>query len=230
VAAFGAAVLAGGRPAHADNEELRSVRDDSSVTHGMAEFGVGLLTLPAAEVCQASCTRGDTSFAVTAWPMFRRGNFAAGAGVTLGLTSSTDAPRNDPPDIPRDHTRRYFTVEVTGRYYVPITDALDAWVGVTSGLVVVNDIFESQKGLTEQARIGPRGIEILTEGYTLGAGAGLGSRIAENWLLGGGVRVADWFLPKTPARDPISDEASLRGVVTTLEISLTLAYRSTLVF
>jgi hypothetical protein len=211
------------------------IREEPAGTRGMAEFGVGFLTLPGAEVCASDrpntpCGRGDASFALSAWPLFRRGNFAAGAGLTLGLTSSTDEPRNDPPDVPRDHSRRYFSVEITGRYYIPITDSLEGWVGIRSGLGVVNDTFQSQQGLTDQALVGARGITILTQGYTVGAGAGIGAPIAQNWLVGGRVGFANWFLPGTPATDPFGDTASLKGVVTTVEFGVTLAYRSRLIF
>jgi hypothetical protein len=148
----------------------------------------------------------------------------------LGLTSSSDAPRNDPLNVPRDHWRRYFTVEVTGRYYVALTPTLDGWVGVMTGLAVVNDTFQPQAGLTEQALIGPRGLVLLTEGGTLGAGVGVTHAASENWLIGGSLRASEWFLPTTPARDPLGDEASLKGIVTTIELGVTLAYRSRLVF
>jgi hypothetical protein len=150
--------------------------------------------------------------------------------LTLGLTSSTDAPRNDPPDVPRDHVRRYFNVEITGRYYIPITGVLEGWVGIRTGLGVVNDTFQSQQGLTDQALVGARGITILTQGGTLGLGAGLDAPVAQNWLVGGRVGIADWFLPGRPATDPFGDTASLRGVVTTVEFGVTLAYRSRLIF
>lgn len=207
--------------------------DEDPVTRGQAEFGVGLLALPGAEVCgerKLGCTSGDASVVVSGWPMFRRGNFAIGAGVMLGLTSSSDAPRNDPPDIPRDHWRRYFTVEVTARYYVPLTPNLDGWVGVMTGLGVVNDTFQPQAGLTEQALVGPRALVIMTEGGTLGAGIGVAHALSENWLIGGSLRASEWFLPTTPARDPVGDEASLTGLVTTVELGVNLAYRSRLVF
>jgi hypothetical protein len=222
--------LAGASP----NDSEPYLRDDEkTVTRGQAEFGTGLLTLPGAEVCvnlKAGCTKGDNSIIVTAWPLFRRGNIAIGAGVLLGLTSSSDAPRNDPPDIPRSHWRRYYSVEAAARYYVPLTETLDGWVGLTTGLGVVSDTFQAQKGLTDLALVGPRGLVIMTEGGTLGLGIGLQHAFSENWLLGGALRASEWFLPSTPAKDPLGDEASLKGVVTMLDLGITLAYRSRLVF
>jgi hypothetical protein len=227
-------VIAWPSVASADGDSVRPLpEEEETVTRGQAEFGVGLLTLPGAEVCverKVGCTQGDASITVSGWPMFRRGRFAVGAGVMLGLTSSSDAPRNDPPDVPRDHWRRYFSVEVAGRYYVPLTPTLDGWGGITTGLGVVSDTFQPQKGLTDQALVGPRGLVILTEGFTLGAGVGISHELSENWLIGGSLRASLWFLPTTPARDPLGDEASLKGVVTTLDLGVSLAYRSRLVF
>jgi hypothetical protein len=207
--------------------------EDARVTKGQIELGVGFFTLPRARVCIASfagCSKGDSSLALSAWPMFRRGPFAVGAGVMMGITSSTDAPKNDPPDLPRDHYRRYLSIELTGRYYIPLSERMEGWGGITAGLGVVNDTFQSQKGLTDKAVIGARGVTLLTEGFTLGVGVGVSYAMSENFLLGGGLRVSNWFLPNTPAIDPLGDRASLTGNVATVDLALTLAYRSRLVF
>ena len=235
VPAVGLAILA--RAASAFGTPSDSVRptddEEETVTRGQAEFGIGLLTLPTAEVCierALGCSKGDYSVAVTAMPLFRRGSFAIGAGVMLGLTSSSDAPRNDPPDTPRDHWRRYFTGEVTGRYYVPLTSVLDGWAGVSTGLVVVSDTFQSQNGLTDQALVGPRGLIILTEGFALGVGVGITHALSDNWLFGGSLKASAWALPTTPAKDPVGDSASLTGLVATFQLGVSFAYRSRLVF
>lgn len=208
-------------------------RDESKFTHGIAELGVGVFMLPGAALCverSAGCSRGDASLALSAWPMFRRGPFAIGAGIMLGVITAADAPRNDPPTVPRDHTRTYYSVEITGRYYVPFSRTLDGWVGVFSGLGVVNDTFQSQRGLSERALVGPRGVTLLTEGLTVGVGTGIAYAVAEKWRIGGSVRLSNWFLPTTPERDPLGDEASLRGRVTTIEVGINVGYRSRLVF
>ncbi len=214
-------------------DELRAERDEAKVTHGMAEFGVGYLTLPGAQVCierQAGCGKGDSSLALSAWPMFRRGNFAAGAGAMLGVTSSTDAPHNDPPDVPRDHSRRYLSIEITGRYFLPIQKHLEGFVGLTTGLIVVNDLFQVQKGLSDYAMVGPRSAVLVTEGFTIGAAAGLHYAIAEQWVIGAWGRYSNWFLPETPLRGPFGDEASLKGRISAIDVTLTAAFRSRLVF
>jgi hypothetical protein len=219
--------------ARAEQDVSTPIRDESRITHGMAEVGVGLLTLPGAEVCIAEglgCSKGDTSLALSGWPLFRRGHFAAGAGVMVGLTSSSNVAPQSQPDIPRDHTRRYFSIEATGRYYIPFNERFEGWAGITTGLGVVNDTFQSQNGITDQFVVGPRGVTLLTEGYTIGVGVGVAYAIADNWRFGGGLRVSNWFLPGTPIRDPLGDEASLKGRITTVDLGITLAYRSRLVF
>jgi tRNA A-37 threonylcarbamoyl transferase component Bud32 len=209
-------------------------RDDTGQTYGMAEVGLGLLTLPTAQVCieraEAGCSRGDRSLLLSGWPIFRRDQLALGAGVGFGLSPSADAPQSTEVSIPRDHHRSYFTLEVTARYYVPLNAGLDGWLGLTTGLVVVNDTFRPLEGRTEQALVGPRGVTLLTEGGTLGIAGGMTAMLSPSLLVGGHVRGSNWFLPQEPATNALGDEASLQGNVLALELSVTLAYRSRLVF
>ena len=218
----------------AEPDGMRAARDESSVTLGMAEFGVGLFTLPGASACPepqtATCSPGDNNLSLSGWPLIRRGNFAVGAGAMIGINASTDVPPNDPPDVPREHARRFLSLEATARYYLPLGERVEGWVGITTGLGVLNDIYQTKKGLTEFARVGPRSAVLLTEGFTLGLGAGLGYEIGEHWIVGGGARVSNWFLPSTPLRGPFGDEASLKGRVLALDLSATVAFRSRLVF
>jgi hypothetical protein len=216
----------------AEPDGMRAVRDESSVTHGQAEFGVGLLTLPGAEVCTRpeSCSRGDNNVALSGWPILRRGSFAIGAGAMIGINTSADVPANDPPDVPREHARRYLSIEFVARYYLPLGERVDGWVGLTTGLGVVNDIYQTKKGLSDFARVGPRAAVLLTEGFTLGFGAGAGYKFSDNWIVGGGARLSNWFLPTTPLKSPLGDEASLKGHVLAVDMTFTVAFRSRLVF
>lgn len=197
---------------------------------GMAEVGLGWIVLPGAEVCvertQAGCSRGDSSLELEAWQLFRvSGAFAVGAGLTLGLTPTTDAPREDPPGIQRDHTRRYLTIEGIVRYYPYVDDALEAWLGVTGGLVVVSDRFESQEGRQEVELVGPQGVTIRTEGYTVGLAIGGAYVFDPHWSLGASLRYGSWFLPSEPERDPLGDEASLVGQNSVFGLGVSIAYR-----
>lgn len=197
---------------------------------GMAEVGLGWLVLPAAQVCVerdiAGCTRGDSSLELDAWQLFRGDRrFAVGAGMTLGLTPTTDAPRQDPPGTNRDHSRGYFTFEGMLRYYPVVNPPFEAWAGLTGGLVVVSDRFESNEGRDDKALVGPRGVTIRTEGYTVGLALGGAYSFATSWSLGATLRYGSWFLPGEPARDPLGDEASLTGQNDVLSLVLAVGYR-----
>ncbi len=198
--------------------------------NGMVEAGLGWLVLPGAEVCVepsiAGCSRGDSSLELDAWQLFRANKkFAAGAGIVLALTPTTDAPREDPPGVTRDHTRRYFSVEGTLRYYYLNGVSFEGWIGLIGGLVVVSDRFESTQGATDKALVGPRGVTIRTEGYTVGLATGLSYLLSVNWSLGATLRYGSWFLPSNPAKDPFGDEASLRGQNNVLSLGVVLGYR-----
>jgi opacity protein-like surface antigen len=197
---------------------------------GIAEFGVGWLTLPGAEVCversQAGCEKGDTSFELEAWQLYRADlDFAFGAGATLGLITTTDAPRSDPEGIERDHGRNYFTVEMIARYYPFVGRTLEAWVGLTGGLVVVSDTFESREHMTDKALVGPRGLTIRTEGYTVGVAIGAAYALAAQWTVGATLRYGNWFLPQEPEHNVLGDEASLAGRNAMFAFGLSVAYR-----
>jgi hypothetical protein len=194
---------------------------------GMAEVGLGWIVLPGAEVCgDAGCSRGDSALMLEAWQLFRVGGvFAVGAGVTVGLIPTTDAPREEPEGVERDHTRRYFTVEGTVRYYPYREESLEAWAGITSGLVVVSDHFESREPDQEIEFVGPRGVTIRSEGYTVGLAVGGAYVFAPNWSVGGSFRFANWFLPREPETSPLGDEGSLVGRTSVFGLGATISYR-----
>lgn len=230
IAATTVALVSRGALAHEGGQPHPSGAVDHDRLTGMAEFGLGWLILPGAEVCVepsiAGCSKGDSSLGLEAWQLFRATrSFAAGAGLLLGLTPTTDAPREDPPGVSRDHARRYFTVEGTARYYALTLPTFEGWVGVSGGLVVVSDRFESTAGQSDKALVGPRGVTIRTEGYTVGVAVGAAYLFAPSWSVGGALRYGSWFLPEEPARSPFGDEASLRGQVNLISFGLDIAYR-----
>ena len=98
----------------------------------------------------------------------------------LALLPTTDAPRDDPPGIPRDHSRGYFTVESIARYYPIAGPRFESWLGLTGGLVVVSDSFKNQETESDRQLVGPRGATIRTEGITAGVAGwfGLGARLS----------------------------------------------------
>lgn len=199
---------------------------DFSRPYGAIEFGIGVLALPDAEVCAGAggCDRGDVSLAVDAWPLFRASpSFAVGAGMTLALTPTQDAPQQD-MTFPREHTRRYFLVEGIGRYYFVHGRALELWTGISTGLVVVSDNFRTADAPVTASIIGANDANIATEGFTLGIGAGATLGLNDLLQVGGTLRVANWFLPSNPESIAFGEEASLSDRVTMIHFALTVAY------
>ena len=198
---------------------------------GIAEVGVGWLTLPGALVCSerssgSGCRKGDTSFDLELWEVYRFDRrFAFGAGALLGLIPTTDAPRNDPEGIVRDHSRSYFTLEGTLRHYPYVGESVELWWGVSGGLAVVSDRFKVSSKNSDLALVGPSGVTIRSEGGTIGLVGGAQFWLAQHWSLGTVLRYGNWFLPTTAAKDPILDEASLTGRNTMFSLGISLAYR-----
>jgi hypothetical protein len=224
------ASLAGGS-ASPDPERLKQGFAAVDRPMGIAEAHVGALTLPAAEVCaerSAGCKKGDISFAVEAWQLYRMNQqLAFGAGLVLGLIP-TAHPRQDPESIEREHTRSYLTVEGTLRYYPYVGENLEAWGGIVAGLVVVNDRFQVVLARDDRALLGTRGVTLRTEGGSLGAGAGFAYRLSEHFSFVATARYTEWFLPRKPVTDPLGSEASLTGHNSVVSAGLGLAYRVSL--
>ncbi len=198
---------------------------------GMAEFGVGVLTLPGAEICVqrvAECAEGDTSLELTVWQVFRlTPRFGVGAGIGLALTPTTDPPRNDPVGLPREHERRYFNLGTGVRWYPHVSDKFELYLGLQGGLVVVSDEFLTKKGQSD--RPAPAGgAQIRTEGWELGGALGIAYVLGPSFSLGAQLRYGEWFLPKKPKTDILGDEASLTGPNEVLSLGINVAYRVTL--
>jgi hypothetical protein len=193
---------------------------------GIAEAGFGWLTLPGADVCsQVGCKAGDTSFELDAWQLYRQNTrLAFGAGLLLGLIPTTDAPRSDPMGIERNHARKYLTLEGMLRYYPYVGQSFEFWVGLTGGLVVVSDRFQVVDAY-DKPLIGPSGVTIRTEGGTLGLAFGGSWELSQHWSFGGSFRFGNWFLPSTPAADPLTDHASVTGRNSVFSLGFNMAYR-----
>ena len=218
--------------AEPDLSEPRVIHGFSALDRptGMAEAGFGWLTLPAADVCsQAGCKAGDTSFELDAWQLYRQNvRLAFGAGLLLGLIPTTDAPRRDPEGIQRDHSRKYLTLEGMLRYYPYVGEKVELWAGLTGGLVVVSDRFKIIDNYDDKPLVGPPGVTIRTEGGTLGLALGGAYELSKNWSIGGSLRAGYWFLPSTPATDPLEDKASVTGRNFVSSLGFNVAYRISL--
>ena len=224
-------------PAQYSNLERIDLNADPNRASAMAEAGVGLLALPGAAICSnLSCTKGDRSLMLEAWQLIRpRPKFGLGAGMTLGLLPASEAPPEQPlnPEddtqpashIVREHTRGYFNAQAVARFYPFTAATAEAWLGVTTGLVVVTDTFGSAEAASDKAYVGPRGVTLRSEGFTLGLATGGAYALGRNWFAGGTFRYSNWFLPQNPQTSAFGDEASLTGRVSVFHLALTLAYR-----
>ncbi len=236
-AALGVASVSTARAEDIAAPERIDLNADPARASSMAEAGIGLLSLPGAELCSnLSCTTGDQSLMLEAWQLIRpQPQFALGAGITLGLIPTSEAPAEQPLNptdgdepaswIDREHSRGYFTAEATGRFY-PLTGVrTEAWVGVTTGLVIVSDTFSSTEDAPDKAFVGPRGVTLRSEGFGIGVAAGGAYAFGHNWFAGGSLRYANWFLPQNPATSAFGDEAALTGRVSVFILGVTIAYR-----
>ena len=221
--------LPGQRAAPDDLDAARVARGFAALNRptGIAEVGVGWLTLPGASVCAGgSCRRGDTSFELDAWELFRTNRrFAFGAGFLLGLIPTTDAQGANPMGIVHDHSRSYLTLEGTVRHYPYIGESVELWWGITGGIAVVNDRFSVGNSNMNLALVGGSASTIRSEGASIGAAGGAVFWLANHWSLGTVFRYGNWFLPKVAAKDPLLEEASVTGRNTMFSLGISLAYR-----
>ena len=153
----------------------------------LAQLGLGLLTLPAADVCLKvrPCTKGDTTLEIDFWQMYRANRrLAVGAGGTLALRPTTDNPPSE-AGIDRNHTRSYYIVEGQGRYYAIVSPSFEAWIGATAGIVIVSDRYSiDDPNKRVWSIIGPRASSVTTEGASVGALLGAEWSFAPNWAAG----------------------------------------------
>jgi hypothetical protein len=194
----------------------------------MAQLGVGVLTLPGADVCLKNrpCTKGDTSIAIDFWQMYRANrSFAIGAGGTVALVPTTDNPPSE-AGIERSHTRSYYMVEAQGRYYAVATPLFEAWLGATAGVVVVSDRYSiDDPNKRTWALIGPLSSSVGTEGATVGGLLGAEWSFAPNWAAGFSARYMRWFLPHEPATTVFLDRATLTDQQSVIQLGISCSYR-----
>jgi hypothetical protein len=221
IAAIGVA-----RPARAEMVPYVQTMDRP---YTLAQLGVGLLTLPAADVCLRGrvCTKGDNSLELDFWQLYRANRFfAVGAGASVAITPVTDNPPTPDPSIDRTHTRSYFLVEAQGRYYGVRAETFEAWVGLTAGGVIVSDRYGIDlKNKPTIAIIGPLASTVRTEGGALGALLGANWSFAPNWALGFTARYMQWFLPNQAATTVFLDRASLTGTQSAFNFGIACSYR-----
>ncbi len=199
---------------------------DSADPHTVFQIGVGLLALPAAEVCPTldSCEPGETSVAMDFRNLGRYDDFGFGAAITWAFGLGTDAARGDETGaLGRDHSRSYFVVEGEFRYYLPTFRVWEWWVGGHIGGVVVNDSWSTladREPYADTDFVGPKAMTLATEGFVIGAGVGGHWRFADDWIFGTRFRYSNWFLPGERKLTPLGDIASLAGRIDIFDFGL----------
>jgi hypothetical protein len=197
--------------------------------HTQAELGFGMLTLPTTDVCLANpqtCTKGDISPEGFLWMLYRPdGRFALGAGMTYGFPATSDETPTAHATYRRVHTRRYFLIDATGRYYALRLGWLEAWAGLTFGGVIVNDGYRTDTENPSAPILGPSRTDVRTEGLSAGLAGGVGWTFTKNWSLEGGLRSAWWLLPSERACAPTGDCATLSDQVAMFTLGVAVGYR-----
>ncbi len=233
--AFGLAIVGSSSVVWADNQEAASTRRasvalDQNYTHTLISTSIGLLSLPAADVCprsRTSCEKGETSVSFGVYNQYRFGHIGLGASVAWAASLVAGAAPGA-PELQREHDRRYFLVEAQARYYGIRAGRWEWWGGVTLGAVIIKDswtVLTDREPYAGVTFVGPRGANVSTEGLSAGVAVGGEWNVAPNWFLGTTLRYAKWILPTIPRQAPTRDSASLSGNVDMLEFGLLIAYR-----
>lgn len=193
--------------------------------------GLGMLALPAAEVCSSPvspCQPGEASLtlALSSLVRWRRIAIGAGADVAFGLR-----PEQGVRAAGREHVRSYFSFEGLFRYYMPVSHRLEWWVGGSLGAIVLNDSWSTEfdrNPYSDIKTVGRQRLILRSEGLALGPSVGGHFRFRKRWFVGSQVRYLNWFLPSERARTPFGDGASLAGRIDVFEFGVFLGFRASL--
>lgn len=224
--AFG--VLLSASRASAQTPLGRAKTESGALT--MAEVGVGTLFLPAAPDCLPgrTCLRNDTALLLTARPLVQiGGRFVFGVGASWGIgrrSQSTDI-LSASGRIERTHHRDYFFFSPIVRYYplLSFLGRVDAYVGLTGGVVIVSDRYSNDEDGTSS--VGPTALTVSTTGTTGAIGAGFEVRLTEAISAGAWTNQAVWSLPKNRECAQTYECATLGDRRFAVEGGLTVSYR-----
>lgn len=222
-------------PAYAQKEAARARAAAAAPglenPYTVAEFGLGILTLPTSDVCltqPGTCTKGDTNPYAWVWMLYRATpDIAIGAGTSYARPLSGDITQRT-EDIERSHTRSYMLIDVTGRYYGLRFTTVEAWLGMTVGGAVISDQYKTETESSDAVILGPSGVVVRTEGLSAGLGAGVGWNFASNWTLESSFRSSWWFLPESKACGTTGDCATLSDDVAMFSLGVGVGYRISL--
>ncbi|MBL8607502.1 MAG: hypothetical protein JNL38_09290 [Myxococcales bacterium] len=227
-------VLAASRAAVAD-EAKPSRAPEESRPHTMAVLEAGIIALPNAPISSSqrggatpfgTIGRGDATVMTGIRLLYRGGtDWAIGAGALFGPNPTSDTEYGGLKGLRRSHSRSYLSLGTEGRYVPLRYRAIEGWVGVTAGFVIIADRFTTSAGPDVPPVLGVKETTIRTEGFSVGVQAGASWSFAEHWAAGLTARANRWILPSEPACAPIGDCGTLKGTVEAFEVGLTLGYR-----
>ncbi len=217
----------------AANDALARVIDRP---HTVAELEAGIIALPNAPISPGQrggdafifgkIGRGDATVQTGIHVLYRFGrDYAIGAGALFAPSPTSDEQYGGLSSLPRTHSRSYLFLGGEGRYIPLHYKYFEAWVGLSTGAVIVADRFTTEAGDEVPTILGTRDVTIRTEGFAIGAQLGGTYYITENWLAGANLRGYHWILPEARQCSSIGDCATLSGSVQVFEMGLTIGYR-----
>lgn len=205
--------------------------------HTVAELEAGIIALPNAPISPGQrggdtpfvgqiIGRGDATVQTGIHVLYRwNRNWAVGAGALFAPSPTSDTEYGGLSSLPRTHARSYLFMGAEGRYVPFHYKYFEAWVGLSSGAVIVADRFTTEAGDEVPTILGTRDVTIRTEGFAFGVQAGGTYYFSENWLGGANLRGYHWILPEGRRCSSIGDCATLAGSVQVFELGLTVGYR-----
>lgn len=204
--------------------------------HTIAEIEAGIIALPNAPISPGQrggdtplvgkIGRGDATLQTGIHVLYRwNRDYAIGAGALFAPSPTSDDEYGGLTSLRRTHARSYFFLGMEGRY-VPIHyKYFEAWLGLSSGAVIIADRFTTEAGDQVPPILGTPDVTIRTEGFAFGAQAGGSYYLSENWIAGANLRGYHWILPDSRRCSSIGDCATLSGSVQAFELGLTIGYR-----
>ena len=204
------AALVTANPAAAPNE---SAANDALARiidrpHTIAELEAGIIALPNAPISAGQrggdapivgkIGRGDATLQTGIHVLYRwNRDYVIGAGAMFAPSPTSDGQYGGLTALKRSHSRSYLFLGMEGRYVPLHYKYFEAWVGLSSGAVIIADRFTTEAGDEVPPILGTRDVTIRTEGFAIGAQMGGTYYLSENWLAGANLRGYHWILPET---------------------------------
>jgi hypothetical protein len=204
--------------------------------HTIAEIEAGVIALPNAPISKGQrggdtplvgkIGRGDATLQTGIHVLYRWSrDYAIGAGAIFAPSPTSDTQYGGLSGLQRTHSRSYLFLGMEGRYVPVHVRVFEAWIGLSSGAVIVADRFTTEVSDKVPSILGTPDVTIRTEGFAIGAQLGGSYYLSENWIAGANLRGYHWLLPEKPGCSSIGDCATLRGAVQVFELGLTIGYR-----